>query len=297
MRNKHGVIQQEKYSPGHYVLLVCCPLQQGVAAKLTQFVYDWDAEIIDYDQYIDTSKNSFYCRMEWGPVLPGKTKQVRAYFAEQVAQPFQLQWNLRVDIKPVRLAVFVTREIEHLYTLILKCLSGQWHANIDLIISNHPDLADEATRFNIPYHFLPIDKNNKAEQEQRQLMLLNEYEIDLVVLARYMQVVTEKIIMPYKNRIINIHHSMLPAFSGAKPYHQAYERGVKLIGATSHYVTTDLDEGPIIAQDVKAVDHRKTVTELVTLGRGLENEVLARAVGLHIDSRVLVSGGRTVVFE
>lgn len=282
---------------GNYILLVTCTLQQGIAAKLTQFVYDIDMKIIDYDQYIDVSNSIFYCRMEWGPVLQSKTNEIKACFKEQLALPYELKWNLRINNTPTRLAVFVTREIDHLYTLIMKCLSGQWNAEIGVIISNHPNLSDEAARFSIPYHYLPIDKHNKAEQEQRQLAILEEAQIDVLILARYMQIVTEKIIAPYKNRIINIHHSMLPAFSGARPYHQAHARGVKLIGATSHYVTEDLDEGPIIAQDVKAVDHRKTVEELVTIGRGLETDVLARAVGLHIDSRVLVREGRTVVFD
>lgn len=287
----------ENKQSGRYVIQVICSLQQGVAAKLTQFVYDSESIIIDYDQYIDVQNKLFFCRMEWGPVVQGKTSEVSSNFESQLGLPLNLNWNLRVDDKPMRLAIYVTHELDHLYTLIMKCLSGQWNAEIALIISNHTNLASEAARFDIPYHHLPITKDNKAEQEQRQLALLQQAEIDTVVLARYMQIVTDTIITPYRNRIINIHHSMLPAFSGAKPYHQAHARGVKLIGATCHYVTEDLDEGPIIAQEVKAVDHRKTVKELITLGRDLETDVLAHAVGLHIDSRVLVNDSRTVVFD
>jgi len=283
---------------GNAVLLASCPLQKGIAAKLTQFVYDLGAEIVDYDQYVDTVQNGFYCRMEWvtaSDVLDQQT--IRAHFGEEIARPHQLNWDLHFKNEPLRLAVFVTRELAHLYTLLMKCLSGQWNARVELIISNHPGLACEAARFDVPYYHLPIDKTNKAEQEMRQLDLLKDHQIDLVVLARYMQIVTEKIIAPYEDRMINIHHSMLPAFAGAKPYHQAHARGVKLIGATSHYVTKDLDAGPIIAQDIKSVDHRKTVAEWVALGRDLEADVLARAVGLHIDSRILVRDGRTIIFD
>lgn len=282
----------------HAILLASCPLQKGVAASLTQFVYDLEAEIVDYDQYVDTAKNHFYCRIEWcGTPEEVNPETLRTRFRDEIAMPYQLDWHLRFRTGPMRLAVFVTRELAHLYTLLMKCLSGQWHARIELIISNHPDLASEAARFEVPYHHLPIDKNNKAQQEARQLDLLKKHRIDLLVLARYMQVVTDKIILPYEDRIINIHHSMLPAFTGAKPYHQAHARGVKLIGATSHYVTKSLDAGPIIVQDVKLIDHRKSVSELVVLGRDLEAHVLARAVALHIDSRTIVSDGRTIVFD
>jgi formyltetrahydrofolate deformylase len=287
----------QKHS-GHYVLLASCPFQKGIAAKLTQFVYDLGSEIVDYDQYADIADNHFYCRMEWNPAAQNfSDDEALTRFREEIAEPMNLRWNLRHNDRPLRLAVFVTRELAHLYALMMKCVSGLWDANIELIISNHPDLADEAARFNIPYHHLPIDKDNKAEQERRQLVLLQDNEIELIVLSRYMQVITGKIIAPYENRIINIHHSMLPAFSGAKPYHQAHARGVKLIGATSHYVTSQLDEGPIIAQEVKVVDHRKTVPELISLGRDLEANALARAVGLHINSRIIVSNGRTIVFD
>ncbi|NOY85141.1 MAG: formyltetrahydrofolate deformylase [Nitrospirae bacterium] len=282
----------------HAVLRASCILQKGIAAKLTQFVYDAGAEIIDYDHYVDIEKNYFYCRMEWTASLEEIEQDVlRARFRDKIAGPYRLDWDLRFKSRPLRLAVFVSYELAHLYVLLMKCLSRQWDARIEFIVSNHADLAPEAARFDVPYHHLPIDKNNKAVQEACQLALLKERQIDLIVFARYMQVVTETLIRPYENRIINIHHSMLPAFAGAKPYHQAHARGVKLIGATGHYVTLDLDAGPIIAQAVKTVDHRKSVADLVAVGRDLEVEVLARAVGLHIDSRVLVRDGRTIVFD
>ncbi len=280
------------------ILRASCFLQKGIAAKLTQFVYGLGAEVIDYDQYVDTEKSYFYCRMEWaGPSEEVQQDVLRTRFRDEVAGPYQLNWDLRFKNRPLRLAVFVTYELAHLYRLLMKCLSKQWDANIELIVSNHANLAPEAARFNVPYHYLPIDKNNKAVQETRQLALLKENQIDLIVLARYMQIVTDTIIGPYENRIINIHHSMLPAFAGAKPYHQAHACGVKLIGATGHYVTKDLDAGPIIAQAVKTVDHRKSVPALVSVGRDLEAEVLARAVALHIDARILVGEGRTIVFD
>lgn len=283
---------------GRYVLLASCPLQKGIAARLTQFVYDMGSEIIDYDQYVDIANHHFFCRMEWD--APSRTMQhneVLTRFQAEIVAPFDLSWDLRLNDRPQRLAVFVTRELAHLYMLIMKCISGQWNASIELIISNHPDLSPEAARFGIPYHHLPVDKHNKGEQEQRQLALLKDHQVDLVILARYMQVVSDQIIRPYENRIINIHHSMLPSFSGAKPYHQAHARGVKLIGATSHYVTEDLDEGPIITQEVRAVDHRKSVDELITMGRDLEANALARAVGLHIHSRIIVNNDRTIIFD
>lgn len=283
---------------GNYVLLASCPLEQGIAARLTQFVYDMDSQLIDYDQYIDMASNYFYVRMAWKPSTNGIDKaEVRKRFRKEFENTLDLDWYLRLNDRPLRLAVFVTRELAHLYNLIMKCISGQWDANIEMIISNHPHLQEEADRFEIPYHHIPITKDNKAEQEKKHLALLKENNIDLIVLSRYMQVISDELIEPYENQIINIHHSMLPAFAGAKPYHQAHARGVKFIGATSHYVTAELDEGPIIVQEMRRVDHRKTVSDLITMGRDLESDTLARAVGLHIDSRVFVGNGRTIIFD
>jgi formyltetrahydrofolate deformylase len=289
----------EHKNSGNYVLLASCPLEQGIAARLTQFVYDMDSQLVDYDQYIDMESNYFYVRMAWKPPATGgiNKAEVCNRFSLQFENTLDLDWFLRLNDRPLRIAVFVTRELAHLYNIIMKCISGQWDANIEMIISNHPDLEEEADRFEIPYHHIPITKDNKAEQEKKHLALIKENEIDLIVLSRYMQVISNKLIEPYENQIINIHHSMLPAFAGAKPYHQAHARGVKFIGATSHYVTDELDEGPIIVQEVRTVDHRKTVADLIAIGRDLESDALARAVGLHIDSRVFVGNGRTIIFD
>lgn len=183
-----------------------------------------------------------------------------------------------------------------MYNLVVPVISGTWNASIPLILCNHPDLETEARRFGIDYHCIPINKGNKAEQEQQRLQLLQDYRIDLVVLARYMQIVTKTIIDPFRNRIINIHHSLLPAFVGGNAYQQAHDRGVKLIGATSHYVTQELDAGPIIAQETTPVDHTKTVAELVDQGRELEAMVLRRAVDLHVKRRLVIDRNRTIVF-
>ena len=244
------------------------------------------------------ASNYFYVRMAWKPPVGGLDKtEVRKRFREQFENTLDLDWFLRLNDRTLRIAVFVTKELAHLYNLIMKCISGQWDANIELIISNHPHLKEEADRFEIPYHHIPITKDNKAEQEKKHLALIKENKIDLIVLSRYMQVISDKFIEPYENQIINIHHSMLPAFAGAKPYHQAHARGVKFIGATSHYVTAELDEGPIIVQEVRTVDHRKTVADLIAIGRDLESIALAHAVGLHIDSRVFVGNARTIIFD
>jgi formyltetrahydrofolate deformylase len=179
----------------------------------------------------------------------------------------------------------------------MHCIAGLWNAKVAMVISNHPDLEAETQRFGVAFHHTPVNVNNKDEHENLQLKLLCEADIELVVLARYMQIVTEKLITPYRNHMINIHHSMLPAFAGARPYQQAYDRGVKLIGATSHFVTEDLDAGPIITQDVIPVTHRKSVPELIEMGRQLETKVLSRAVGLYVNRRVLVEEGRTIIFD
>jgi len=278
--------------------LVACPLQKGVAAAITQFVYQRGGTIKDYDQYVNTDSRRFFARMEWtrGGDASSQDNICRDFIAELV-EPYDMEWQLHFPEHGARVAICVTRELAHLYDLLLRTISGQWNATIALIISNHPDLAPEAERFGIPYHYFPLNKANKREQEALQVDLLQQNKIDLVVLARYIQIVSEAFITPFENRIINIHHSMLPAFVGAKPYHQAHARGVKLIGATSHYVTVELDAGPIIAQDVLQVDHKKSPERLISMGRDLETKVLARAVGLHLNRRVWIDQGRSIIFD
>jgi len=280
------------------VILAACTLQKGVAAAMTQSFYRRGYDICGYDQYVDHDSRHFFARLEWRHDDPSfNTEDLRATFEEEVARPYGMQWNLWRTDEPVRIAVFVTREMAHLYDLLMRSIAGLWNAEVVLVVSNQEHLGAEAQRFGIAFRHLPIDAASKAAQEDRELALLSEFRIDLVVLARYMQIVTRKLIEPYRNRLINIHHSMLPAFPGAKPYQQAHDRGVKLIGATSHYVTEDLDAGPIIWQDVTRVDHRKTVPQLVELGRDLETRVLARAVGLHVARRIWVHQGRTIIFD
>lgn len=280
------------------IALVACPLQRGVAAKMTQFVYDLGADIIEHRQYVDTDQNNLFARLEWRSTQPDISREtIDANFRETLAEPLDMQWSLHFSADPVRMAVFVTTEMGHLYTLVMHCMAQLWNATIPLIISNQPYLAAEAERFGIEFQHVPISKDSKAAQERLELELLQRHGIELVVLARYMQIFSEQLITPYRNRIINIHHSMLPAFSGAQPYKQAHERGVKLIGATSHFVTEDLDEGPIIVQDVSYVNHRKNVEQLIKQGRDLEMAVLARAIDLYLNRRILVDRKRTIVFD
>lgn len=280
------------------VILAACPLQKGVAAAITQAFYRRGWDICGYDQYVDHQKRHFFARVEWEiDRVPLNADDLQAAFSEEVADVFGMQWSFWPGGRPMRLAIFVTTEMAHLYDLLMRSIAGLWNAEVVLIVSNKEDLGAEAERFGVAFRHMPIDSHNKAAQEERELQLLGEHRVDLVVLARYMQIVTGRLIEPYRYRLINIHHSMLPAFPGARPYQQAHDRGVKLIGATSHYVTEDLDAGPIIWQDVAHVDHRKTVPQLVERGRDLETQVLARAVGLHVARRVWVHEGRTIIFD
>jgi formyltetrahydrofolate deformylase len=280
------------------ILLAKAPLRAGVGADVIQFVYKNGWVIQSHDQWVDHKRQNYFVRLEWE--LPGNSvapKDVRQAFEEEVALPHEMNWNLWFEQHPVRIAVFVTKEMAHLYELLMHCIAGLWNARVAMVISNHPDLEAETRRFEVAFHHTPVNVSYKEEHENLQLKLLCEADIELVVLARYMQIVTEKLITPYRNHMINIHHSMLPAFAGARPYQQAYDRGVKLIGATSHFVTEDLDAGPIIAQDVISVTHRKSVPELMEMGRQLETKVLSRAVGLYVNRRVMVEEGRTIIFD
>ncbi len=280
------------------ILLAKAPLRAGVGADVIQFVYKNGWVIQSHDQWVDHKRQNYFVRLEWE--LPGNSvapKDVRQAFEVEVALPHEMNWDMWFEQNPVRVAVFVTKEMAHLYELLMHCITGLWNAKVAMVISNHPDLEAETRRFEVAFHHTPVNVNNKEEHEKLQLKLLCEADIELVVLARYMQIVTEKLITPYRNHMINIHHSMLPAFAGARPYQQAYDRGVKLIGATSHFVTEDLDAGPIIAQDVISVTHRKSVPELMEMGRQLETKVLSRAVGLYVNRRVLVEEGRTIIFD
>ncbi|MEP0869865.1 formyltetrahydrofolate deformylase [Trichocoleus desertorum AS-A10] len=277
-------------------LLVSCPDQRGLVAKIANFIYANGGNIIHADQHTDFEAGLFLTRIEWqleGFNLP---RDLIGPAFNAIAQPLQANWRLHFSDAVPRIAIWVSRQDHCLFDLIWRQRAQEFAAKIPLIISNHPDLGAIAKQFGIDYHHIPINKENKAEQEAKQLALLQQYRIDLVVLAKYMQVLSADFIANFP-QVINIHHSFLPAFAGANPYQRAYKRGVKIIGATSHYVTEDLDAGPIIEQDVVRVSHRDDVGDLIRKGKDLERVVLARAVRLHLENRVLVYSNRTVVFE
>lgn len=277
-------------------LLVSCPDQRGLVAKIANFIYANGGNIIHADQHTDFSAGLFLTRIEWqleGFNLP---RDLIGPAFNAIAQPLDANWQLHFSDSVPRIAIWVSRQDHCLFDLIWRQRAKEFAAEIPLIISNHPDLEATAKQFGIDYHYIPIQKDNKPEQEAKQLALLKQYQIDLVVLAKYMQILSADFVAQFP-QVINIHHSFLPAFAGANPYHRAYERGVKIIGATAHYVTADLDEGPIIEQDVVRVSHRDDVTALIRKGKDLERVVLARAVRLHLQNRVLVYANRTVVFE
>ncbi len=279
-------------------LLLHCPDRPGILAEVTDFITVNKGNIVYLDQYVDHVENIFFMRLEWEleKFLIPKEK-IEDYFATLYAQKYDMEFRLYFSgVKP-RMAIFVSKMSHCLFDLLARYTAGEWNVEIPLIISNHPDLQQVAERFSIPFHLFPITKENKQEQEQKEMELLRKMDVDFIVLARYMQVVSEQMIDAYPNRIINIHHSFLPAFVGAKPYHAAFERGVKIIGATSHYVTTELDAGPIIEQDVVRITHKDTVQDLVNKGKDLEKIVLSRAVQKHIEHKILAYKNKTVIFN
>ena len=279
-------------------LLLHCPDQPGILAEVTDFITVNKGNIIYLDQYVDHVENIFFMRIEWeleSFLVP--QEKIEDYFETLYAQKYGMSFRLYFsDVKP-RMAIFVSKMPHCLFDLLARYTAGEWNVEIPLIISNHPDLQHVAERFGIPFHLFPITKETKEEQEKKEMELLAKHKVNFIVLARYMQVISEKMIDAYPNRITNIHHSFLPAFVGAKPYHAAFERGVKIIGATSHYVTTELDAGPIIEQDVVRITHKDTVQDLVNKGKDLEKIVLSRAVQKHIERKVLAYKNKTVIFN
>ena len=279
-------------------LLLYCPDKPGILAEVTDFITVNKGNIIYLDQHVDHVENIFFMRIEWELqdfLIP--QEKIEDYFATLYAQKYAMSFRLYFsDTKP-RMAIFVSKMSHCLFDMLARYTAGEWNVDIPLIVSNHPDLQHVAERFGIPFYLFPITKENKAEQERLEMDLLAKYNITSIVLARYMQVISEQMIDAYPNRIINIHHSFLPAFVGAKPYHAAFERGVKIIGATSHYVTTELDAGPIIEQDIVRITHKDTVQDLINKGKDLEKIVLSRAVQKHIERKVLVYKNKTVIFN
>jgi formyltetrahydrofolate deformylase len=279
------------------ILLIDCPDQKGIVAAVGDFLYRHNANILHADQHQDAERDLFLMRVEWDrkdftlepPEFTGK-------FAP-LAERFGMRWRLELSALPHRVAIFVSKYDHCLADLLYRHQSGELPCDIPLIVSNHPGAKRWADFYGIPFHVVPVESANKTDAERKQFDLLHEHKIDLVVLARYMQVLSRDFVARYPRRIINVHHSFLPAFVGAKPYHRAFDRGVKLIGATSHYVTEDLDEGPIIEQEVVRVSHRDGLDDLLQKGRDLEKVVLSRAVRWHIDHRILAYAHKTVVFD
>ena len=279
-------------------LLLHCPDKPGILAEVTDFITVNKGNIIYLDQYVDHVENIFFMRIEWELkdfLVP--QEKIEDYFRTLYGQKYEMDFRLYFsDVKP-RMAIFVSKMSHCLFDMLARYTAGEWNVEIPLIISNHPDLQHVAERFGIPFYLFPITKETKEEQERKEMELLAKHKITFIVLARYMQVISEQMIKAYPNKIINIHHSFLPAFVGAKPYHAAFQRGVKIIGATSHYVTTELDAGPIIEQDVVRITHKDSIEDLVNKGKDLEKIVLSRAVQKHIERKILAYKNKTVIFS
>ncbi|MEE1174619.1 MAG: formyltetrahydrofolate deformylase [Paludibacteraceae bacterium] len=287
----------EKTQKDTAVLLLHCPDKQGIIAAVTEFININKGNIIYLDQHVDKAEKVFFMRVEWeleNFLIP--RDKVKEYFDTLLAKKYQMEFEIYFHAQKPRMALFVSKQAHCLYDLLAHYEAGDWNVEIPLIISNHPDMEHVAKKFGIPYYCLPITKENKAEQEAKEMELLRQHDITFVVLARYMQIITPAMIEAYPNKIINIHHSFLPAFVGAKPYHAAFERGVKIIGATSHYVTEELDAGPIIKQDVARISHKDSIENLIRKGQDLEKVVLSRAVEKHIERKILVYKNKTIVF-
>jgi formyltetrahydrofolate deformylase len=278
------------------VLLLSCPDQRGVVAATAEFIARHEGNITHAEQHVDPVEGVFFQRVEFELAGFGLHRDDIFTAFSPVAERFQMQVNLRFSDQPMRVGLLASRQPHCLYDLLTRWRTGELPCDLQVVIANHPDHADICTHLGVPFSYLPVTPTTKAEQERQMLTVLAQHEVDLVVMARYMQILSAQVIKAYPHQIINIHHSFLPAFIGANPYRQAHDRGVKLIGATAHYATEDLDEGPIIAQETDRVTHRDDVASLTQKGRDLETIVLARAVRAHLEHRVLVYGKKTVVF-
>lgn len=282
------------------ILLLHCPDEPGIISEVTKFITDNKGNILYLDQYVDRQDGMFFMRLEWDMdefLIP--RDKIKEYVQTLYAARYDMTFNLYFSDERPRMAIFVSKMSHCLYDLLARYKAGEWDVDIPCIVSNHEDLRYIAEQFGIPYYVWSIkkDHSNKAEVEQAEMELLRKEKVTFIVLARYMQIISEEMIKAYPHHIINIHHSFLPAFIGAKPYHQAWERGVKIIGATSHYVTTELDAGPIIEQDVVRITHKDTPESLVLKGRDLEKIVLSRAVTKHIERKILTYHNKTIIFS
>ena len=282
------------------ILLLHCPDEQGIISEVTKFITDNQGNIVYLDQYVDREDGMFFMRIEWelkNFTIP--REKIYEYIDTLYSQRYNMTFNLYFNDERPRMAIFVSKMSHCLYDLLARYKAGEWNVDIPCIVSNHEDLRYVAEQFNIPYYVWSIkkDHSNKEEVEKAEMELLKKEKVTFIVLARYMQIITDGMISAYPHKIINIHHSFLPAFIGAKPYHQAWERGVKIIGATSHYVTADLDAGPIIEQDVTHITHKDTPESLVLKGKDLEKIVLSRAVTKHIERKILTYNNKTIIFS
>lgn len=279
-------------------LLIHCKDRSNIIANVTNFIAENGGNIVYLDQHVDTEQDVFFMRLESEFIDESfSTENFKNDFKTNLADQFSMKWRIYSSEKKPKMALFISKYDHCLYDLLGRYNSGELNLVIPFIISNHKDLKHIADSFKIPFYHIPVTKDTKSEAEDKQLELLKKHNIDFVVLARYMQIVSGKIINKYPNKIINIHHSFLPAFAGAKPYHSAFKRGVKIIGATSHYVTEELDAGPIIEQDVAHVSHSHSISDLIAKGRDLEKIVLANAIKLHTNRKVMVYNNKTVIFS
>ncbi|WP_396187036.1 formyltetrahydrofolate deformylase [Flavobacterium sp.] len=279
------------------IILIHCEDQKGIIAAVTDFILRIEGNITYIDQHVDFEQNVFFMRLECELTNPNSNlSAIKNVFEISIATDFKMSWEIHPKEKKPKMAVFVSKYDHCLFDILGRYSAGELNVEIPMIVSNHEDLKPIAQRFEIPFYYVPFTKENKEEGEKQQMELLQKHEIDFVVLARYMQIISPTLIDLYENKIINIHHSFLPAFPGAKPYHSAFKRGVKIIGATSHYVTTALDEGPIIEQDITRVSHINSIEDFIMKGRDLERIVLARAIKLHAERKTMVYDNKTVVF-
>ena len=280
------------------ILLVHCKDQKGLITVITQFLSGYNGNIVDLDEHVDTKQGVFFFRVQWElEDFDVPRDKIEKVFYDEVARKFGMTWHLYFTDKKPKAALFVSKSTHCLYDILARHQAQQWPLEISCIVSNHEDSQKIAQQFDIPFHVFSVNAANKKSVETQQMELLTSYDVDLIILARYMQILSGQFIAHFPNKVINIHHSFLPAFPGAKPYHQAFDRGVKIIGATSHYVTEDLDAGPIIEQDVAKISHKDDVQDLIRKGQDLEKIVLSRAIWAHINRKVLSYGNKTIVFD
>lgn len=280
------------------ILLLSAPDQKGIVHAVTDFLLKNDGNVVDIDQHVDLENQHFFMKVEWelnGFNIPDK--KIAEYFQTLVGNKFSIKSTIHFKQKKPRIAIFVSKYSHCLYDLLSRYQSGEWNVDIPLVVSNHEKLRNVVESYDIPFYYLPMTKDTKLSQERKQIDLIKSHNIDLVVLARYMQILSDDFVSKFPNKVINIHHSSLPAFIGANPYKAAFDRGVKFMGATAHYVTAELDQGPIIAQDIIQITHRDTIYDMKRKGRDIEKVVLAKAIWSHLNHNVIVHGNKTVVFD